>query len=354
MSKFECKNCGFIVEQEVQPESCPLCGEHDFNVSGGTQAGATVSAASEPVRAAEPAPAPAASRNSYVQFREFPMVQRDRVKKDLEDKLEEIQQETQAFVGTQEAKIKKKSDKESSVEGIAFMFTFMIGLFATCCGSCYVCASDDGFSRGFGSVIQTIFAGLFITVIVSVGITFLMGTIVGTKKKDFQNIDARKNTAEEDKKKRQEEARRSISEYAESFDRAVKDTVQWFASNKTTEEIGDRILGSFVDAIERAPRDASTKDISVACQYSVYANQVQYGGGIFSFSQNHCSSLAGPVEQAALAQAIAAYLEIRVLEKYEKDPCGSVPQIRIDIADNAAARTITVTYKAANVNYRGI
>lgn len=351
MSKFECKNCGFVVEQVTQPESCPICGEHDFTVSGNTQANADT-VKNEPAR--EVSPAPAALRNSHAQFREFPAVQRDRVKKELEDKLEAIREDMAAFEGQIEAKQQKKKDTEEDVFAGIFFVVFSLGLAATCCRSCYVCVENDGFTSGFESVIQTLFAGVFITFVAAFVIAMIVGTIASPKKKDQKSIDAKKNSAEEEKKSSQEAARRSISEYSQSFDRAVKDVVQKFVANKTTEEIGNRILGSFLDAIERSPRDAERKDISVSCHYSVYTNQVQYGGGIFSFSQNHCSNLAGPLEQAALGQAIASYLEIRVLEKYDKDPCGSVPQIAISIEDNAASRVMTVTYKAANVNYRGL
>lgn len=359
MSKFECKNCGFVMEQETQPESCPICGGHDFTVSGSTQANPQVNVQvnadtvkNEPVR--EASPAPAVPRNSYAQFREFPAVQRDRVKKDLEEKVNAIQDDMAAFEGQMEAERKKQVDKDAGMFASINAIVFLIGLTATCGGSCLVCVSNDGFTSGFGSVIQTLFAGLFLTVVASFVITMIVGKIASPKKKGQQNIDVKRSTAEEEKKSIQEAARKSISEYSESFDRAVKETVQRFVSNKTTEEIGNRILGSFLDAIEGAPRDAVHKDVLVSCQYSVYANQVQYGGGIFSFSQNHCSNLAGPVEQAALGQAIAAYLEIHVLEKYDRDPCGSVPQIVIGTEDKAVSRTVTVTYKAANVNYRGV
>ena len=56
MSKFECKNCGFVVEQGTQPESCPICGEHDFTVSGSTQANVDT-VKNEPARDASPTPA---------------------------------------------------------------------------------------------------------------------------------------------------------------------------------------------------------------------------------------------------------------------------------------------------------
>lgn len=352
MSKFECRNCGFVVEQETQPESCPICGEHGFTVSGGTQADAGM-VMNEPVREAAPAPA-AAPRNSYAQFREFPAVQRDRVKKELEERVNAIQDDMAAFEGQIEARKQKQVDKDASRFAIINAIVFTIGLTATCGGSCYVCAENDGFTGGFGSVIQTLFAGVFLTIVASFLITMIVGKIASPKKKEQHGIDVKKSTAEEEKRSSQEAARRSISEYSESFDRAVKDTVQRFVSNKTTEEIGNRILGGFLDAIEMIPRDAGRKDILVKCQYSVYANQVQYGGGIFSFSQNHCSNLAGPVEQAALGQAIAAYLEIHVLEKYDRDPCGSVPQMVVTTEDTAVSRTVTVTYKAANVNYRGV
>ncbi|MCM1540569.1 MAG: hypothetical protein NC121_04845 [Blautia sp.] len=355
MSKFECKNCGFIVEQATQPGSCPLCGGTEFTASGSTQADAAANRSARasvpvgtvtdrPVREANPAPS--VPRNSYVQFREFPSVQRDRVKKELEEKINAIQEEAAAYIGRQEAKNKKKNDSASG--GLFGLVFGLVGFVGTCSGSCYIIDTP-----GFQGFLQVLYASLFVGIVLGVGMLFLGDALTGAKKKDYEVIDIKNDSAEEEKKSSQEAARRSISEYVQSFDRAVKESVQRFISSKTTEDIGNRILEGFLTAIGNAPRDARRMDIVVKCQYSVYANQVQYGGGIFSFSQNHCSNLAGPVEQAALGQAIATYLEVHVLEKYDRDPCGSVPQILIDNEDDAASRTVTVTYKAVNVYYRG-
>ena len=52
-------------------------------------------------------------------------------------------------------------------------------------------------------------------------------------------------------------AKSRIDEYAIAFEQAVKEATQKFVSNKTTEMIGDRILGSFLEMIER--HQGSTK-----------------------------------------------------------------------------------------------
>lgn len=229
-----------------------------------------------------------------------------------------------------------------------------IGMCVSLCRGCIVCGNED-WSRGFPDFIATFVVGMIITCIVAVVLGTLMGNLRSSgSKKHQKNAEKQKDTSEKDINQQQTAAKSRIDEYAIAFEQAVKEATQKFVSNKTTEMIGDRILGSFLEMIERAPRDPRNSDVLVSYSYEVYANQVHYQGGVFGFSQNHCSNLAGPVEQAALAQAIATYLEIRVMERYKRDPSGSVPRLERSYTDTALARKITVSYKAINANYRGI
>lgn len=360
MNRFECRNCGFLMEQEERPENCPVCGESDFERKDGGQTaqpgtdGAAAETAPEASRTRIPAPAPAQNVN-YRQFREFPAVQRERMKLELEETINSLREETAAYQAAQQQKSRKRNGRLNGITGAVVGIILAVGFLGTGCVSCMTCFDGGNFGgNGFPNAVGTLIAGLLLTVAVGVAAYLIIWlcSLPGAKKYR-RHSEGKEQSLEESKRQCQAVFRETTQSYAASFEQAVKAVVQRFVSNKTTEEIGDRIAAGFLDTIERAPRGDDQKDVLASCSFTVYADQIQYGSGVFHFSQNHCANLSSPVEQAALAQAIAAHIEIRVMEKYGKDPCGSVPRITISSSDAALSRTVTVQYAAANTNYRG-
>lgn len=357
MGQFVCKNCGFTLEPGMG--SCPICGE---TVQGGGGQQRTYSAA-----AAEPAGSKASKTAPFngnpepavhygAQFLEFPKVREERMNRELEAKTEETKEELRRSEGEVEAKAEEKNKKLLENGSLTiFVLTETVALIASFGVSCYSCVEKNKVMGAIGDFIVTFIVVMIIGIVLDF-VVMLVGAAFAdaSRKKQERNMENQKEAAQKGIKQRQTQTEASIQEYALAFDKAVKSAVPKFVSNKTTEAIGNCILGNFMDRIAAAPRDQKNSDIIVSCSYEVYADQVQHQSGVFSFSQNHCSHLSGPVEQAALAQAIASYLEFRVLEWYKKDPSGSIPWMETDAEDSALARKMTVYYKAVNANYRGI
>lgn len=86
----------------------------------------------------------------------------------------------------------------------------------------------------------------------------------------------------------------------------------------------------------------------------MYTNKITCNLGTYDFEIKRCSNLTSPIEQTALARAIASAIQLNIVMKYPQDESGTSISIYIDYNYSTECPTTTVTYVAPNGNYRAV
>lgn len=81
-------------------------------------------------------------------------------------------------------------------------------------------------------------------------------------------------------------------------------------------------------------------------------NELVYGTERYNFEVHHYKNLSSPLEQAALAIAMATALEIEIRTKFPKDKSGTDITLDTKYVYTETHPNVTMTYIAENGNYK--
>ena len=205
--------------------------------------------------------------------------------------------------------------------------------------------------------------GGFVTWGVCIGLAIAIGKAVYSSRqasydKNNSNIDAlqKSERVDSDEKIKQirESAAREYQEYCRQFDvQAQKDSVK-FAGSELAEKVINWMTEGFKNTIESADRRPHIEKIEIPFIFNVYADKITCNLGEFDFEVERCRNLTTPLEQTALARAIATAIQLNVTMEYPKDLSGS--EIIIDIHNEYYPNYVStkIVYKAPNGNYEAV
>ncbi|HAB88132.1 MAG TPA: hypothetical protein DCE60_03835 [Coprococcus sp.] len=154
-----------------------------------------------------------------------------------------------------------------------------------------------------------------------------------------------------------------VKNYRESFENEAQKLSLEFYKNPITEEIINKMKGDVGRKISHADRRSYVEKISVYIYCSVYKNKVEWGYEQdvrnYNFITNRCAVLKKPIEQAALARALARKLENFIKQEYCVDISGTrsvtegkVTEMLIYESGVCEYSRIWIMYEAPNGYYK--
>ena len=140
-------------------------------------------------------------------------------------------------------------------------------------------------------------------------------------------------------------------QYWEWFKKTSKHMSPRFAESELAKEVIEWMLTGFYNAIESADRRPHIETITVPFVFTVYNDKITCNLGTYDFKLKRCAYLRNPLEQTALANAIAAAMEIQTASKYPNDKTGNPVKVTDNFQYYEEYVSVTVTYTAINGNF---
>ena len=152
----------------------------------------------------------------------------------------------------------------------------------------------------------------------------------------------------------QKEAINAQQDYLSQFEKETQRISVQLAESQLAKRVIEWMTDGFCRTIDAADRRKHIEQISVPFQFEVYTNKITCNLGTFDFEIERCENLNGPLEQTALARAIASSIQLNIVMKYPKDASGTDIQIKIDYQYSDKCPKTTITYVAPNGYYEAV
>lgn len=142
------------------------------------------------------------------------------------------------------------------------------------------------------------------------------------------------------------------SEYVKLFENNAQELSVNYAESFLVTEVINWMCDGFYKTIDSADRRSYLEEIRVPFMFKTFKDKIECQLGIFDFEIKRCDELENPLEQTALARAIASSIQLNVTIKYPKDASGTpvVTDIFYDYNDDNVVATIV--YTASNGNFK--
>ena len=142
--------------------------------------------------------------------------------------------------------------------------------------------------------------------------------------------------------------------YLTSFEKNAQDMSVQLADSELAQKVIHWMTEGFSRTIDAADRRKHIEQINVPFSFNVYTDKITCNLGTFDFEVERCEFLDNPVEQTALARAIASSIQLNIVMKYPKDASGTDIQIKIEYQYTDKCPKTTITYVALNGNYEAV
>ncbi|MBQ8636757.1 MAG: hypothetical protein IJ423_02030 [Clostridia bacterium] len=156
------------------------------------------------------------------------------------------------------------------------------------------------------------------------------------------------------------------NEYVHSFDSLVQEQSVRLAESELAIEVIEWMTDGFSKTIDTVDRRPHIERIDVPFVFSVYTNKITCNLGTYDFEIKRCSELKSPIQQTALAKAIASAIQVNIMMKYPQDISGTDVSINIEyeykcesVYENGETKNneypdVKITYVAPNGNYQSV
>ena len=147
------------------------------------------------------------------------------------------------------------------------------------------------------------------------------------------------------------QAARDIASYETAFEVEAQKMSVKYAESTLAIEVINWITEGFSGIIDAADRHSHIERINVPFSFNVYANKITCNLGTYDFEIKRCAYLTTPLQQTAIARAIASAIQLNITMKYPRDVSGTdfVLNISYDYAQDYVS--VEITYTASNGNY---
>lgn len=285
-----------------------------------------------------------------MKIHEFPFVFEKKAKQDLQEDISRRKSQSVLRINDLEGSQKKEPAKY----GLAAMGPLGgIGGLISC--TCVSCSGDIWGSDilGYG----------FLTFIIWIVIAFGLGWVIDFAvqkawEDEIKNID---NQIECETSNRDEyiktithDCEVKCKKYAETFEKATQEMSIQYAASSLAQGVISWMTDGFCKTIDAADRRPHIESINVPFVFDVYTNKITCNLGTFDFELQRCRNLNSPLEQAALARAIASSIQLNVIKKYPQDVTGSPVDVSISFSYAQDRPIVTVSYVAQNYNYKPV
>ena len=226
------------------------------------------------------------------------------------------------------------------------MVGFVIGFF-TCVSNC------DGmtFWDVFGPWIMLTIGGLVVGGIISALVNKSYDESVQEMNSQISREESRANTSRENIQK---DAEKEYLQYVSEFESTAQKMSVQFAESQLAIEVIEWMTNGFIKTIDAADRRSHIESVNIPFNFNVYANKITCNLGTFDFEIKRCRNLNNPLEQTALARAIAAAIQLNITMKYPNDVSGTDVITNINYSYGTEYISATLVYTAQNGNFRAV
>lgn len=279
-----------------------------------------------------------------MQVNEFPFVYERNARRDMEQEIST----TNSQCSNRLSQLNSLKKKDGAGVGIGIAAPIgLIGGFIACVN---VSCSNSGDS-GFGTLI--------IWLVIACALGGLIDLAVHqTWISEMKKIDGQIVQTESEKERRiiyiQNNYNQKCTSYTATFEQTAQDLSVQYAASSLAQTVISWMTDGFCRTIDAADRRSHIETVNVPFVFSVFANKITCNLGNFNFELQRCRNLNSPLEQAALARAIASSIQLNIVKKYPKDVTGSPIDVSISFSYAAECPVVTVTYIAQNFNYKPV
>lgn len=248
----------------------------------------------------------------------------------------------------------KKDDPSKIGTGIGAFIGVIAGFFACAC-KCISLVNNDGPLEGLFSCLLT----WLIVAAACIFVGYLIEQALKASYKENQSMVASKLNQENESLARiiqtiEANAAKEKQEYLSQFELEAQRISVQLAESQLAKKVIEWMTDGFCRTIDAADRRKHIEQVSVPFQFEVYTNKITCNLGTFDFEIERCENLNGPLEQTALARAIASSIQLNIVMKYPKDASGTDIQIKIDYQYSDKCPKTTITYVAPNGYYEAV
>ena len=206
-------------------------------------------------------------------------------------------------------------------------------------------------------------AYVFACTLIPFAVAFIIGIIIDvvtskSYKDSMKNADVRMDEEEKNVAAQNQKIDRECNErknaYVRQFELEAQNLSVNFAESDLAQKVIVWISDGFIDTIKNADRSSHIKKIDVPFIFNVYADKITCNLGEFNFEIQRCSKLRSPLEETALARAIASSVQVNIAMKFPEDPSGTgvVIDKAYEYFDDHIS--VTVNYSAPNGGYQEV
>lgn len=182
----------------------------------------------------------------------------------------------------------------------------------------------------------------------------ILGVIIGPSYYIYSKV--RSENYRQQRLREKEELENGIMQYTALFEEKAKERSVQFSQNPVVLRLADRIFNSYKQYISSISRETHIKKIHAEYRYTVDSNHISYQQNEYrtqeiDFCLERLRNLKSPLDQAALAQAIAMNIQSMISIT---DISGTFNQININYTYGSKSVTTTLTYTADNGYYRPV
>lgn len=142
--------------------------------------------------------------------------------------------------------------------------------------------------------------------------------------------------------------------YLTAFEQNAQNMSVQLAESELAKEVIQWMTEGFSKTIDAADRRSHIEQISVPFQFKVFVDKITCNLGTYDFELKRCRNLTSPLEQTALARAIAAAIQVNITMKYPKDASGTDRAVNFEFSYTDTHPVATLTYAAPNGNYQAV
>lgn len=185
--------------------------------------------------------------------------------------------------------------------------------------------------------------------------------------------------AEAEAEKIKAAAAEKAQEYIDAFWGEAQQMSLRFAESAAADSIVEWAAEHFFKIIDSANRGSHLEYVEACCRLTVFPDKIDFGHlksmkkpetaeeiiaarygtdcpriDTWNFEERRCQQLTSPLEQAALAHALATKLQLETMMAYPEDTCGSAVEIIIDRHTDRETAKVNICYRAANLDYQAV
>ncbi len=247
---------------------------------------------------------------------------------------------------------RRRDPEKGSYAFVSFCIGGVLGFF----GCVTVCAANQ--SDVFMAIVTSILTWIVVIAVsigIGLGICALVQSMVDSRDRELDSrLSYEASKCDQINHNIQNQAAIEQQNYLVAFEQNAQNMSVQLAESELAKEVIQWMTEGFSKTIDAADRRSHIEQISVPFQFKVFVDKITCNLGTYDFELKRCRNLTSPLEQTALARAIAAAIQFHITMKYPKDVSGTDRTVNFEFSYTATHPVATLTYFAPNGNYQAV